>query len=88
MWKSIKLGSSNNSSSVFDFSLFWLFALNTDHRYKCPIDGMEYLQLQVGLNSLDLCNVAVSRNVSYILELIDNIVSIVQKGAKCIFHCF
>ena len=34
-----------NSSSVFDFSLFWLFALNTDHWYKCPIDGMDYLQL-------------------------------------------
>ena len=48
------MSSSNNSSSVFDFSLFWFFPLNTEqkakimknriHRYDCSIDGMEYLQ--------------------------------------------
>ena len=43
--------SSNNSSSVFDFSLFGLFALNKDHRYKCSIDGMEYLQLSLHIHN-------------------------------------
>ena len=36
--------SSNNSSSALDFSWFLLFDVK-DHRYKCSIDGMEYLQL-------------------------------------------
>ena len=50
VWRGRDRISSNNSSSVFDFSLFWPFALNTakDHRYKCPIDGMEYSPARTG----------------------------------------